>query len=102
MIGADVTSDYYEPAVSPRLEPRNTNWLLTARRARRNRKLRLAASWVITILVGGFIIAVAAAILFGIPGGKFAFREEALLAATPELGVTPARTALSDTRWHLD
>lgn len=104
-IGADDDAgDAYALATSPPLEPSNTNWLLTARRARRNRKLRLAASWVITILVGGFIILVAAAIVFGIPGGKFAFREEAVLAATPEFNTTPspARTALSDTRWHLD
>jgi hypothetical protein len=84
------------------LKPSNTNWLRTARRARRNRKLRFAASWAITILVGGFIILVAAAILFGIPGGKFAYRKEAVLAATPDFAASPARAEQLETRWRLD
>ncbi|WP_152024931.1 hypothetical protein [Candidatus Filomicrobium marinum] len=80
---------------------KNTNWLLTARRARRNRGLRRIASWLITIIVGGFIISIAAAILFGIPGNeKFAFRKNAALEA-PAVS-EPTRTALTKPRWRLD
>lgn len=76
--------------------PANANWLLTAQRTRRNRGLRRVASWLITIIVGGFIISIAAAILFGIPGSdKFAFRKSAALES-------PAYMEFAKPRWQLD
>ena len=91
-----------QPLHGTEIDPRNTNWLKTARRARRNRTLRLAASWAITISVGLFIILMAAAILFGLPDGRFALHEQAVLAATREFGTGAANPEPSVTRWRLD
>lgn len=83
-----------------RLQSYNTNWLATARRIRRNRNLRLVTSWSITLLVGGFIVSIAAIILFGPPGGKFAFRKHLEVAAGQDSQTSQA--APSEARWQLD
>lgn len=84
-----------------RLQSYNTNWLATARRIRRNRNLRLVASWSITLLVGGFIISVAAIILFGPPGGKFAFRQQEA-AGGEGAEIRTSQAAPPEVRWQLD
>lgn len=96
------TDDQEASDYRARLEPYNTDWLLTARRLRQNHGLRLVASWSITIMVGGFIVSVAAIILFGPPGGKFAFRKNLEVVAERGLDKEVAQTALSETRWRLD
>jgi len=77
------------------LEARNTAWLENARRARRRQSLRLAASWLVALLVAGFIVAIVAAILFGMPGIKTADRH-------PDAVLTAGKNAEPATRWRLD
>lgn len=83
-----------------RLQSYNTNWLATARRIRRNKNLRLVASWSITLLVGGFIVSVAAIILFGPPGGKFTIRQQE--AAGGDAEIRTSQAAPPEARWQLD
>jgi len=85
-----------------RLQSYDTTWLATTRRLRRNRKLHLVTSWSITILVGSFIVSVAAVILFGPPGGKFAFRKQLEVAAGQEVQMKTTQAAPAGVRWQLD
>lgn len=97
-----ITEDQEDPNHRPRLQSYNTNWLRTARRLHRNHSLRLVASWSITIVVGSFIVTVAAVILFGPPGGKFAFRKNLEVVAETGLETGSMPMDVSETRWRLD
>lgn len=99
----DDAATHSESSPRPTLDPDRTNWFRAARRARRNRRLRFVGSWLITILVGGFIVSIAAMILFGMPVGKFAVQEQQTRqAANEDIMATPGRMAASRTRWHLN
>jgi len=67
--GVDVepSPDFKQPEPRGPVPPENALWVKTSKRARRNSCLRHFASWVISLVVGGFIITVVALILLGVP-----------------------------------
>ncbi len=65
----DVIASEFENDLDENVTPPDTaRWVKKARRARRNSSMRNAASWLVSILVGGFIVATVAIILLAGPG----------------------------------
>lgn len=93
-----------EPARTGGLGPyAKAPWLKSAGRSQRSIFVRQAASIAITVLVTGFIVAVVAVILFGMPTGMsspktFADRTATLVKPSSTAAATASSTAISPAR----